>query len=388
MGLPPHDPVFGGATLGPTDVRLAEDALARPDTWGDDAPLRRFESEFAAWSGARAARGFLGARVALSAAVQALGLKAGDEVILPGYTCIVVPNALKFAGVQPVYADIELETYGLDASRLEPHVTPRTKAILLHHLYGLVARDYEATVEFARARGLAVIEDCAQSSGAMLAGRKVGSRGDIAIHSLEKTKVMTTIMGGLATTSRADLAEGLATAQTAMPTPDAATVRQLLHSVTYYHARARHPHHPGLPALKAASGGGWTSTRPEELRGEAPAGYGQRLPAALAEIGRSQLRRVEGFNAHRRRHAARWDEWCDRRGYEKAQVAPGSVPVFLRYPVLVGAARKSDRSWGWQLGVKPGTWFEGELHPVRADLPHCPNARLAVEGCVNLPTLW
>lgn len=387
-GLPPHDPVFGGATLGPTDVHLAEAALAAPGTWSDETPLRKFESEFAAWNGSRAAYGFFGARVALSAAVQALGLRPGDEVILPGYTCIVVPNALRFAGLVPVYADIELDSYGLDASRLAHHVTPRTKAILLQHLYGLVARDYEATVEFARTHGLAVIEDCAQATGATFGGQKVGTRGDVAIYSLEKTKVLTTIMGGLATAQRADVAEGLATAQAAMPAPDATVVRQLLHSVTFYHARAHHPDSPKLPALRAACGGGWTSTTQAELDGQRPADYGRRLPAAVAEIGRSQLQRVDGFNAHRRRNARRWDDWCDAEGYKKPRVVDGSVPVFLRYPVLVDPAFKCDRSWARRLGVRLGDWFNGQLHPVKVALPGCPNAQVAVDRCVNLPTLW
>src|SRR3989304_4500748 len=125
----------------------------------------------------RHAFAFLGGRVALSACIHALGLAPGDEVILPGYTCVVVPNAFHYAGVRTVYADIELETYGLDAARAEEKITPNTRAILLHHMYGLVCRDYEDILALARRRGIRVIEDCAQSTGAGFGCAKGGDRG-------------------------------------------------------------------------------------------------------------------------------------------------------------------------------------------------------------------
>ncbi len=388
-GLPGRPPVFGGATLGPKEAQEAHRLLGQPESWADPAPLRAFEAEFAAWTGARHAYTFLGGRVALGAALEALGLRPGDEVLMPGYTCIVVPNAIRFAGCRPVFADIETETYGMDLQTARQKAGPRTRAVLVHHLYGLVARDYAETVEWARDRGLAVIEDCAQSSGARLDGRPVGSRADVAFHSLELSKVLTTVMGGVATTDDAALAEQIAEAQRQAPEADSATVARLLRNVVLHEAKAHGPPWRRRQAADAHGAQAWVSTTAEETRGEKPTGYGRRLPAALARIGLLQLGRVDRLNAERRRRAGRWDAWAAaREGFKRPAVVAGSVPVFLRYPLLVPPERKADLAWARrQLGVQPGVWFKGEHHPVRADLPDCPNARRAVEGCINLPTL-
>ena len=199
-------PPLGSMTLDSDDVQLANQWLGRKGAGCQRESIDRFHSAFAAWNGSAHAYSFIGGRVALSAAIYALQLKPGDEVILPGYTCFVVPNSFRFAGVDVVYSDIELETFGLNSALLEAKITPRTKAILLHHLYGLVSRDYEATIRIARSHGLFVIEDCAHSTGAEFRGAKVGNRGDVAIYSSQQSKIFNTIQGGLVTTNDPGLA--------------------------------------------------------------------------------------------------------------------------------------------------------------------------------------
>lgn len=150
-----------------------------------------------------------GGRVALSACIYALDLQPDGEVILPGYTCVVVPNAFSYAGVKTVYSDIELDTYGLDVSQIENKITNKTKAILIQHLYGLVCRDYEAIIDLATHHGLKVIEDCAHCTGAEYKGKKVGNLGDVAFYSSEQSKVFNTIQGGVAVTNNDLLAQRL-----------------------------------------------------------------------------------------------------------------------------------------------------------------------------------
>jgi dTDP-4-amino-4,6-dideoxygalactose transaminase len=132
----------------------------------------------------------------------------------------------------------------------------------------------------------------------------------------------------------------------------------------------------------------WTSTVDDELAGRKPAGYGARLPAPLARIGSLQLRTVDRFNEQRRRKARRWDRWAASESLEPAHVLPGSLPTFLRYPVMVGPEQKRDLGWGQRLGVKPGKWFLGTEHPTPGVPDGLPVAARAVAGCVNLPTLW
>src|SRR5678815_5674598 len=98
-------------------------------------------------------------RVALYAILEAAGVTSG-EVVVPAFTCVVVPNAILYAGARPVYAEIEPETFHFDLEKLESRLTPRTRAILAQNTFGL-APPIEELREIARRRGLLLIEDCA-----------------------------------------------------------------------------------------------------------------------------------------------------------------------------------------------------------------------------------
>lgn len=376
-------------TLDRTDVRLARQWLRNDRGWEDPSIIQEYEAGFARWNGSSHAFASMGGRVALSACIHALELEPGGEALLPGYTCVVVPNAFRFAGLKPVYCDIELDTYGLDAEDLEKKVTIDTRVILLHHLYGLVSRDYESILEFARERGIPVIEDCAHAAGAEYRGRKVGNRGDCAFYSTEQSKIFNTGQGGIAVTNSDRLAHRMAEFHARASFPSAERTEALLHNVlinyyershpaqwlTRYWARLRH----GRYRL--------VSTTSEEERGVQPEHYGQRMPAPLASIGANQLKKLHRFNARRRKAAIRWDHWADEHGFRKPVRIPGSTPVFLRYPVLGTPEMKRDRSWGRSLGLETGVWFKTHVHPSDEPVANCPNADVAVERCVNLPTI-
>jgi dTDP-4-amino-4,6-dideoxygalactose transaminase len=369
-------------TLDAQDVEIARYWLARPERWRDPEPVAGYQRAFAAWHGSRFAFAFLSAREALSAVLEALELRPGDEILVPGYTCLVVPNAVRFAGLAPVFCDIELDTFGLSVADLEARISPRTRAIVVQHLYGLVCRDYEAILEFARRRSLRVVEDCAQAAGATHQRRPVGTRGDAAIFSSERSKGFCTVQGGIAVSSDAEVGERLARIVETCPEPRPERTAQLLHAVAelYELARAAAPRRRPVELPAPISD--------EELRGERPPGYGARMPAPLAALGLQQLAKLDVYNRERRLAALRWHRWCDEHGYRRPVIVAGSVPVFLRYPVLVEAARKRDLAWAArELGVSPGVWFRTPLHPGPERPPDCPNAELAAERCINLPCL-
>ncbi|MFH1532765.1 MAG: DegT/DnrJ/EryC1/StrS family aminotransferase [Pseudomonadota bacterium] len=383
---PPHS-----LMLGPDDVEVALRLLGDPQGWGGDSgAVRAFEAEFAAWNGSGHCHAFIGARAALSACIEALELEPGDEVILPGYTCIVVPNALRFAGIVPVFADIELDTYGLDFEALKRKIGEKTRAIIVHHLYGLVSRDLLKIIDLARDAGIPVIEDCAQSAGAGLGGIRVGNFGDVSIFSTEQSKVFTTITGGLAVTNDPAIARGLARAQEGAAAPPPGKVRALLESVVYNYFSFNDPGRWWKGDLLRLGFGMdvYRTTTDLELRMQRPPGYMQRMPSALAEIGLGQLKKLDGINARRVETARVWDDWCGANGYAKPCVIPDSTPIFLRYPLLVPPALKRDPSWARrELGIELGVWFTGNQHPVHVPLPDCPNGAYAVERCVNFPGL-
>lgn len=390
-GQPLAAPALGSMTLERDDVARAR-ALLRGRAYGanDPAVVAGYEERFAAWNGSRHAFAFASGRVALGAALRALALAPGDEVVVPGYTCVVVANAIRFEGLVPRFADIELDTYGPDVERVAAAVGPRTRAIVLQHLYGLVCRDYEALLALARERGLAVVEDCAHATGAVWRGQRVGTRGDLAIYSSEQSKVFTTGQGGLAVTDDPALAERLASVRDAAPWPAPERVRRQLRTLVLQYYQASDPGRwwKGDIAELAHGRHRLLSTTPEEERGERPADHGARMPSCVAELGLHQLPKIERFNAQRRETAERWTAWCKRAGYAPPKVLPDSTPVFLRFPVLVEPERKADLRWAFdELGVEPGVWFTSQLHPAAGELPGCPRAATAVARCINLPCL-
>ena len=381
---------LGSATLGVADAVACGNFLANPDEWDRAEPRDAFHDEFAAWNGSLVARGFASGREALSACLAALDLRPGDEAILPGYSCVVVPNAFAFAGLDVRYVDIELDTYGMDADALEAAISPRTRVVLVHHLFGYVCRDYERILQLARRVGARVIEDCAHATGASFRGVRVGNRGDFGFYSFEQSKVLNTTQGGVAVSTSPELARRLVEVHAASPPPTHEHIRRLLRTELLHYFTMSHRAREVLARWAYAEFGAdvLVSTPPEEVAGSRPDAYGRRMAGATASLARLQLHRAEELAARRRAGARRWDGWSRARGLRGPHVLPGSLPVPLRYPVLVDAHVKANpSSLQAELGVEVGRWFMGSHHPVHRPDPACPRADEAVRRSINLPCL-
>ena len=147
----------------------------------------RFEEEFAAFCGTRHAVGVDSGLSALELSLRALGIGPGDEVIVPAHTFIATAAAVTFAGARPILVDVDPATYNIDVAQVEAAITPRTRAIIPVHLYGLPAA-MDAIMSLADRHDLAVIEDACQAHGAYYKGRRVGSLGHAAAFSFYPTK--------------------------------------------------------------------------------------------------------------------------------------------------------------------------------------------------------
>jgi len=383
-------PSFGSMTLDRDDVDLATDWVRNRSRWHDEATVAEFEQAFAEWNGSAHAFAFMGGRVALSACIAGLGMGPGDEVIIPGYTCVVVPNAFTYAGVKHVYCDIELETFGPALEDIQRKLNDRTRAIMVQHLYGLVCKDYEAIVDFARRRGLYVIEDCCHATGAQFRGVKVGNLGDLAFFSSEQSKIFNTICGGLATTNDERIARSLRSFYQGCAVPDDKWIACQLRNVPlrYYQCKHQQRWWRADVAMLRYGRSELISTTPEEEQGIRPSTYARRMPAPIAALGLNQLKKVDYYNHVRRTTARRWDSWCEVNGRAKAMVTQDSVPVFLRYPTLVDPQLKQNARWAQkELGVTLGVWFLTHTHPTFRRVEGCPNASRAVRECINFPTI-
>lgn len=169
-----------------------------------------FGREFAAFCGARFGEAVCNGTAAIFAALHALGVGPGDEVIVPSFTFIGTANPVAVMGARPVFADIEPDTFCIRASHVARLTTPRTRCILPVHLYGHPA-DMDALREVADARGIPVLEDACQAHGAELGGRKVGTLGNAAAFSFFPSKNLGVAGdGGAVVTDDQDLARKVA----------------------------------------------------------------------------------------------------------------------------------------------------------------------------------
>jgi dTDP-4-amino-4,6-dideoxygalactose transaminase len=158
------------------EIRAAMDEVLAAQLFILGPQCEAFEREVSQVCGARFGVGVASGTEALELALHACGVSAGDEVIVPAFTFIATGSAVTALGARPVFADIEPATFNLDPSQLETHITPRTRAIVAVHLFGLAA-DMDPILGIAAKHGIPVIEDNAQSIGASYRGRKTGSMG-------------------------------------------------------------------------------------------------------------------------------------------------------------------------------------------------------------------
>jgi dTDP-4-amino-4,6-dideoxygalactose transaminase len=190
-------------TLGEEEAQVAAAAVASGQI-AEGPEVEAFEREVGRFLGVEHAVGVSSGTAALYLALSAMGVGPGDEVVVPSFVCSALLNAVAAAGAAAVVADIDPATFNIDPGDAARRLTPRTKAIVVPHMFGLPA-DIDRLAAF----GVPLIEDCAQAIGAEHQGRAVGSIGQTAIFSFYATKVMATGEGGMVVTRSASLAESV-----------------------------------------------------------------------------------------------------------------------------------------------------------------------------------
>lgn len=170
--------------------------------WGsvDGTAVAAFEAAWAQFHEARYGVAVVNGTIALELALRALGIGAGDEVIVPAYTFVATAAAVLMVGAIPVFADIDAGSYELDPAAVAVAVTPRTRAVIPVHLAGCPP-DMDGMLAVAQRHGLAVLEDAAQAHGAAWRGRRVGALGDLGAFSFQASKNLTAGEGGAIVTN-------------------------------------------------------------------------------------------------------------------------------------------------------------------------------------------
>jgi perosamine synthetase len=389
--LPRKQAILGGTTSW-GDAAVALQRIARPRRLIDGPAIGQYERAFADRIGTRYAISFSSGRVGLYGTLLALGVGHGDEVLLQTPTHVVVPNAVRYTGADPVYVDCSLDNYNMDLDGAERLISARTKALVLQHTFGIPA-DLDSARELCVRHRIHLIEDCVHALGAGYNGRPVGSFGHAAFFSTEETKTISTTMGGMVTTDDELLAEGLRSFhQRCAPPSSSLTVRRLLKLVVYHLAAQPHVH-AGARTIYESIGRPQplpSATTEAEALGRRPEAYEERLSDAQAELGLRQLLRLDANLAHRRRIADIYGAGLAEAGVRQPLAPAGAEAVYLRYPVCV-----SDRPQALialSRYAVLGQWFTSVLEEavspshVGYQPGSCPRAELASRHLVNLPT--
>lgn len=358
------------------------------------AAIQEFESAFSQWIGHSGAKAFWKGRVALYAILRGLGVGQGDEVILPGYTCVMNVNPIHYVGARPVYVDIDPTTYNIDTNLLEAKITPRTRVIIAQHTYGFPCR-MDAVMDIASRHALPVVEDCCLALGSTYRGRKCGTFGVAAYWSFQWNKPFTTGLGGIACTSDSALADkidDLCRRQLRPPSPK--TCRMLALQRLIYRGFI----YPRTTALATRmfrwltrKGAVVGSSSPNEYAPEMADDFFTGMGEAQARAALKQMGQIEKNLSHRRRMRRVYDDLLTQAGWPAAPVAPESDPVLVRYPVRVADKARAVAEAPGKL-IELGTWFECPLHPIETPMHlydyHdglCPTAEKACREVVNLP---
>ncbi|MGO9449515.1 MAG: DegT/DnrJ/EryC1/StrS family aminotransferase [Candidatus Binataceae bacterium] len=310
-----------------------------------------FEERFADYCGATQGVSTCNGTAALHLALASLGIGDGDEVVMPTLTFVATASAVLYTGAKPVFADVEYATWCVNAAAIERVLSPRTRAIVVVHLYGHPA-DMDPILKLATSHRIPIVEDAAEAHAARYKGRRVGSLGKAGVFSFYGNKVITTGEGGMLLTSDKRLAE---------------------------RARFLRDH----------------AMSPKKRYVHSEIGYNYRLTNIQAALGLAQLERIAGFIA-RRGEIMRWyrEELASRDDIVLNPAMPWAESanwmVSALFPASIGADRIAARLRESGVDTRPffkpmhmlppfaGNGYDrGERFPVAEDL--------AARG-LNLPT--
>jgi len=338
---------------------------------------------------------FWKARVALYGLLKAMDVKAGDEVIIPAYTCVVVPNAVIYLGAKPVYVDIDLSTFNANYELIEQAITEKTKVIICQNTYGL-SSSTDKIAKLAKDKGLFSIEDCTHGFGGTFEGVQNGLTCDAAIYSTQWNKPFSTGVGGFAICKADTVKNKLDQFEQGLTKPskkDQFTLTALIFARKYFLNKTTYWQLLKLYRWLSSKNLVIGSSSAEEIDSiEIPDSYFQGAAAIQAKTGIKNLKDLDKLLSMRKASARKFTDFLKKEGKNHVNDGLFSNHSFLKYPLLV-----KDRQQFMKLAEKRkislGDWFTSPLHPVSTNLSlwhfeskKYPNGIRAANEVVNLPT--
>ncbi|MBL4653855.1 MAG: DegT/DnrJ/EryC1/StrS family aminotransferase [Flavobacteriales bacterium] len=334
-------------------------------------------------------------RVALFTILKAANIGKGDEVILPAFTCVVVPNAIIYLGATPIYVDIDKQSLNAEPQAIFNKVTSKTKAIICQNTFGLSTGVKEIS-EYGRKNNILTIEDCTHGFGGEFQNQPNGSYCDAAFFSTQWNKPFSTGIGGFAYVRSPVLKASIQQINQSLIDPTIKDVKvlallvfiknNLLTPSTYWVMRSVYRWLSKNNLIIGSSSG-------KEITGlEYPVDYFKGSSTVQAKIGSEQIAKILPVLAKRKKSAElytdllmKYDKWHVEKKFFKDH-------SFLKYPILV-KNRDLFMSLGEQSSIELGDWFCSPLHPVMENLDRwgldvnkTPVAKEISACIVNLPT--
>jgi dTDP-4-amino-4,6-dideoxygalactose transaminase len=328
------------------EIKASLEAVMEAAAFSGGPFVTSFEQEFAAYCQAAYARGVNSGTSSIHLALSAIGVGLGDEVIVPAHTFIASVWGASYLGATPVFVDSLSDTWEIDPSAIEKAITPKTKAIIAVHLYGVPA-DLDAITKIAEAHAIPLVEDCAQAHGALYNGKKVGGIGAAGCFSFYPSKNLGAYgAGGAVVTNREDISKKIEALRN--------------HGI----AKEKYVH--------------------EML------GYNARMDGMQAAVLSVKLKHLDAWNAQKAKIVARYRNEIKNPKVTMQAVTPNATPAYHLFVVTVDDRQKFISHLAAQ-GVATALHYPIPCHLQKAyatlgykkgDLP---NAEYIAEHCVSLP---
>lgn len=336
------------------------------------------------------------ARTGMYFALKELGVEAGDEVIIQAFTCVAAVNPIKWAGAQPVYADIDPTTFNMDIEDFENKITENTRGVIVQHTFGYPAK-MDAILSIARKRGLFVMEDCSHTIGGEYNGEKLGTLGDVGVFSLGRDKGVSASFGGVVVTNNKTLGEKLKTAEKFLSYPKKSWVfTQIFFTITTYLSMSLNDVYIGriIHLLSRRFTRRDSTTLEEKKNGAMPEHAKSRLPNALARVALHQLEKIAIINRKRHEFSSLYVKLLTPISGPYITLPSwklGKTTYPLRFPLLVKDSSEL-RQFAWAKRIMLGDWYDVPVAPKSVDLiaagyknGSCPKAEEVCKKVVNLP---
>ncbi len=345
----------------------------------------RKEQVFLYWKG----------RVALFAALKAMSIKEGDEIIIPAFTCVVVPNAILYLKAKPVYVDISPENYNVDVNKIEKVITAKTKVIICQNTFGL-SSNIEKIVDIAKQYNLYTIEDCTHGFGGTYNGKPNGSYCDAAFYSTQWNKPFSTGIGGFLVVNNESLINPVHNLEQNKIKPsifDQIVLYLLIYFNKYF--INDFTYWPMVKLFRFLSEKNLIigSNQGEELKSIVmPENYFKDISSVQVKTGLKQLKNIEQINNLRKNNAKYYTLFLKEKKKIYVDESLFDNHIFLRYPILV-KDREKFLAIAEKEKIKLGDWFLSPIHPIEKDLDlwgivreNYPYADKLSQKIVNLPT--